>query len=288
VAAGTGTLFVVATPLTPETERLIGDRVFGAMRPGAVFVNVGRGRVVDETSLLAALDQRRLRGAALDLARKEGATRLVDAATLTGSVKLDGAAPKAPNIQMSADPYCQSQHPAPVPDEDVVVSPTGQLANVFVYVKDISGTFPTPATDALIDQKGCQYHPHVQGIQVGQTLDIRNSDATLHNIHALPVVNNQFNEGQPVQGMVSKKKFDKVEMTPFRMKCDVHGWMHSYMAVMPHPFYAVSAADGSFTIPNLPPGQYTLVAWHEKYGAQEQKITVGAKEAKTVAFTFKG
>jgi flagella basal body P-ring formation protein FlgA len=211
-----------------------------------------------------------------------------DAATISGSVKLDGAAPKAPNIQMSADPYCQSQHPAPVPDEDVVVSATGQLANVFVYIKDIKGSFPVPATDALIDQKGCQYHPHVQGIQVGQTLDIRNSDATLHNIHAMPVVNNQFNEGQPVQGMVSKKKFDKVEMTPFKMKCDVHGWMHSYMAVLPHPFYAVSAADGTFSIPNLPPGQYTLVAWHEKYGAQEQPLTVGAKEQKTVAFTFKG
>jgi Carboxypeptidase regulatory-like domain len=211
-----------------------------------------------------------------------------DAGNITGSVKLDGAAPKAASIQMSADPYCQSQHSAPVADEDVVVSPTGQLANVFVYIKDIKGTFPAPATDALIDQKGCQYHPHVQGIQVGQTLDIRNSDATLHNIHAMPTVNNQFNEGQPVQGMVSKKHFDKVEMTPFKMKCDVHGWMHSYMAVMPHPFYAVSAADGSFTIPNLPPGQYTLVAWHEKYGTQEQPITVGAKESKTVAFTFKG
>ena len=211
-----------------------------------------------------------------------------DAANIAGSVKLDGAAPKMPSIQMSADPYCQAQHPAPVADEDVVVSPTGQLANVFVYVKDISGTFPVPTTDALIDQKGCQYHPHVQGIQVGQTLDIRNSDATLHNIHAMPTVNSQFNEGQPVQGMISKKKFEKVEMTPFKMKCDVHGWMHSYMAVMPHPFYAVSAADGTFSIPNLPPGQYTLVAWHEKYGSQEQKITVGAKEAKTVAFTFKG
>jgi hypothetical protein len=211
-----------------------------------------------------------------------------DAATITGSVKFEGAAAKPAIIQMSADPYCQSQHPAPVPDEDVVLSPTGQLANVFVYVKDVKGTFPTPASDALIDQKGCQYHPHVQGVQVGQTLDIRNSDATLHNIHALPVVNNQFNEGQPVQGMVSKKKFDKVEETPFKMKCDVHGWMHSYMAVMPHPFFAVSAADGSFTIPNLPPGQYTLVAWHEKYGTQQQQITVAPKEAKSVAFTFKG
>ena len=88
--------------------------------------------------------------------------------------------------------------------------------------------------------------------------------------------------------MKSTKKFDKVEMKPFRIKCDVHGWMKSYMAVMPHPFYAVSAMNGQFTIPNLPPGTYTLVAWHEKYGQQEQQVTVGAKEQKQVTFTFKG
>ena len=139
-----------------------------------------------------------------------------------------------------------------------------------------------------IDQKGCQYYPHVNAVMVGQPLEIKNDDATLHNIHAMPNVNSQFNEGQPVQGMVSTKKFDKVEMTPFKIKCDVHGWMKSYMAVMPHPFYAVSQANGSFTIANLPPGQYTVVAWHEKYGQQEQKVTVGAKESKALSFTFKG
>lgn len=211
-----------------------------------------------------------------------------DAATLTGVIKLEAAAPKMPAIQMSADPYCQSQHTTPATDEEVIVDGQGDLANVFVYVKNISGNFPAPTTHATIDQHGCQYHPHVNAVMVGQPLDIKNSDATLHNVHAMPAVNSQFNEGQPVQGMVSTKKFDKPELTPFKVKCDVHGWMKSYMAVMPHPFYAVSQMNGQFTIANLPPGNYTIVAWHEKYGQQEQQVTVGPKESKTLNFSFKG
>jgi len=212
-----------------------------------------------------------------------------DAATISGTVKFEGTAPAMPAIQMAADPYCQSQHPggADANDEEVVVGPAGELANVIVYVKDAPAG-AVPSSPAVLDQRGCKYHPHVQVVQVGQPLQIKNSDATLHNVHAMPNVNSQFNEGQPVQGMVSTKKFDKVEMTPFRVKCDVHGWMKSFMAVLPHPYWGVSQMNGQFTIANLPPGTYTLVAWHEKYGQQEQKITVGAKEQKQVAFSFKG
>lgn len=213
---------------------------------------------------------------------------VADAATIGGLVKFEGAKPNVGALQMGADPSCQAQHSAPVPDEEVVIGPGGELANVLVYVKNVQGNFPPPAQAALLDQKGCQYIPHVNAVQVGQTVDIRNSDATLHNVHAMPETNRQFNEGQPVQGMVSKKKFDKVEMKPFRIKCDVHGWMKSYMAVLPHPFHNVSQMNGSFNIANLPPGNYTLVAWHEKFGQQEQQVTVGPKEQKQVTFTFKG
>lgn len=216
------------------------------------------------------------------------AAAIADAATITGVVKLAGTAPKMPPIQMSADPYCQSQHTAaPVNDEEVIVGGGGELANVIVYVKNAPAG-AAPSTPAVLDQHGCQYRPHVQVLQVGQPLQIKNSDATLHNVHAMPNVNSQFNEGQPVQGMVSTKKFDKAEMVPFRVKCDVHGWMKSFMAVLPHPYHSVSQMNGTFSIGNLPPGTYTLTAWHEKYGTQEQQVTVGAKESKQVTFTFKG
>ena len=201
---------------------------------------------------------------------------VADAATVAGLVKFEGAAPKMPTVQMAADPYCASAHPTPESDEEVVVGPGGELANVIVYVKNAPAT-PAPKTAALLDQRGCKYIPHVSAVQAGQPIQIKNSDNTLHNVHAMPKVNSAFNEGQPMQNMVANKKFDKVETTPFRIKCDVHGWMKSYMVVLPHSYHSVSKMDGAFSIGNLPPGNYTLVAWHEKYGQQEQ-----------VTFTFKG
>ena len=213
-------------------------------------------------------------------------TSTVASSTSATAPAATAAAPAMPTIQMSADPYCQSQHPTPAKDEEVVVGPGGELANVFVYVKNApAGNFPPPSTPVTLDQKGCQYHPHVGGIMVGQPLEIKNSDTTLHNVHAMPNNNTQFNEGQPVP-MSTTKKFDKAELVPFRIKCDVHGWMKAWMAVMPHPFFAVSQMNGSFTIPNLPPGTYTIVAWHEKYGPKEQQVTVAAKESKALSFSF--
>jgi plastocyanin len=212
---------------------------------------------------------------------------VADAGTLTGLVKFESAPPAMPAIRMNADPFCQSQHPTPAKDEEVIVGPAGELANVIVFVENAPAA-PAPSTPALLDQKGCQYVPHVQAVQAGQSIQIKNSDATLHNVHAMPVVNSAFNEGQPVP-MTTTKKFDKPELTPFKIKCDVHGWMKSYMVVLPHPYHGVSGTNGTFNIGNLPPGNYTIVAWHEKYGQQKQQnITVGPKETKTVNFTFKG
>jgi hypothetical protein len=226
--------------------------------------------------------------AAAPTAPTAAAPALADAATISGTVKFAGTAPAMPAIQMNADPYCQSQHAGtPAKDEEVVVGAGGELANVIVYVKNAPAG-NTTSTPAVIDQHGCQYHPHVQAVEVNQPIQIKNSDATLHNIHAMPVVNSAFNEGQPVQGMVSTKHFDKAEITPFKIKCDVHGWMKSFMVVLPHPYHSVSGMDGKYSIGNLPPGSYTLVFWHEKYGTQEQNITVAPKEAKTVDATFKG
>jgi plastocyanin len=204
---------------------------------------------------------------------------------ITGVVTLQGTPPPNPSINMSSDPYCMTFGAATMP---VFVVSDGGLENVFVYVKEGLGTlkFPAPATPVVLDQKGCAYSPRVFGIQVGQPLDIVNSDETLHNVHALPMNNREFNRGQPLKGLKSTTTFTAPEvMLPF--KCDVHKWMNAWVGVLEHPFYAVSGKGGAFTIAGLPPGTYTIEAWHEKLGTQTQQITIGAKESKTLSFVFK-
>jgi len=214
----------------------------------------------------------------------------VDPATagdVKGTVTVDGAVPKNEPIKMNADPVCMKANKDPQFQETYEVK-DGKLANVFVYVKDGLGNyvFDTPTTPATIDQKSCRYHPHVFGIRVGQPLEIINSDGTLHNIHAMPKINAEFNTGQPIQGMKTMHTFDKKEvMVPF--KCDVHGWMNAYAGVMDNPYYAVTGDDGSFELKDLPPGTYTIEAWQEKLGPMTQTVTLGAKDTKEVNFTFK-
>jgi plastocyanin len=216
----------------------------------------------------------------------------VDAATagdVKGVVTLDGVAPKNEAIKMNADPVCMREAKGTQTQETYMVGSDGKsLANVFVYVKDGLGNyvFDTPTETAKIDQKECRYHPHVFGMRVGQPLEIVNSDPTLHNIHAMPKTNSEFNNGQPIQGMKMTHTFDKKEvMVPF--KCDVHGWMNAYVGVLDHPYYAVSDANGKFELKTLPPGTYTIEAWHEKLGTQTASVTLGPKESKDVTFTFK-
>ncbi len=208
-------------------------------------------------------------------------------ATISGKVTFAGANPAKETIKMEADAFCKAAHSGPVYTEDAVVNPNGTLGWVLVYVKDVQGKFPAPATAVTLDQRGCQYHPHVFGIQAGQELKIINSDGTLHNIHALPKVNAEFNIGQPFPKMETIKKFDKPEV-PVRFKCDVHKWMGAYAGVFSHPFFATTSDQGTFEIKNLPAGTYTVEAWHEKYGTQTSSVTVGATETKTVDFGFKG
>jgi len=169
-----------------------------------------------------------------------------------------------------------------------VVSDDSGLENVFVYVKDGLGNlkFPVPPSPVVLDQKGCSYTPRVFGIQVGQSLDIVNSDETLHNIHALPMANREFNRGQALQGMKYTTTFTAPEvMLPF--KCDVHKWMNAWVGVLEHPFYATSGKAGAFALAGLPPGTYTIEAWHEKLGKQTQQVTLGPKESKKISFVFK-
>lgn len=208
-----------------------------------------------------------------------------------GSATISGVATYANGdpdsvIKMDADPVCASLHGDEVHTEKVVHDDAGNLANVFVYVKEgITGSYPGPSSAHVLDQVGCQYHPHVSGMQLDQTLVIRNSDPTLHNVHAMPTVNKEFNMGQPFQGMELEHTFEETEVM-VRFKCDVHPWMASYMAVLDHPFFGVSGADGSYSIENLPAGDYVIEAWHEELGTQTQNVTVEDGGAAEVSFDF--
>ena len=212
--------------------------------------------------------------------------RSLFASTVSGNIQFSGTPPKMETIAMNADPTCASLHTEPVYNESVVVNPNGTLKNVFVYIKEgLEGkTFEAPQTPVTIDQKGCQYHPHIFGIQVGQSLDIVNSDSTLHNVHSLAEKSKQFNLGMPIQGMKLPKKFENPEVM-VKFKCDVHPWMNAYIGVLNHPYYSVTNETGAFEIKDLPPGEYTIEAWHEKYGTQTQKVTVSDGPA-SANFTF--
>ncbi|MCI0398758.1 MAG: carboxypeptidase regulatory-like domain-containing protein [Chloroflexi bacterium] len=210
------------------------------------------------------------------------------AASIAGRVLFTGTAPEPEPILMDAEPVCQEKHPDGAFTETVVVNGDGTLQNVFVYVKDGLGDleFPVPEEGVVLDQTGCHYVPHVLGVQVGQDLIIRNSDGILHNIHPMPTTNRAFNLGQPV-AMDSTKQFTEVEvMIP--IECDVHDWMLGYLGVLDHPYFDTTGEDGAFSLPNLPPGTYTIAAWHELYGEQTMSVTVGEQEAAEIEFTFEG
>jgi plastocyanin len=209
--------------------------------------------------------------------------------TITGHVKLTGTPPPNAPIRMGADPNCLKINAGKrVVQDTVLKAADGGLANVFVNVK---GTFANAAggstAPAVIDQQGCVYHPRVLGARVGQQLQIKNDDATLHNIHSLSTKGNDFNTGQPQAGMVFNFT-PKTEEVMLHFKCDVHSWMTGYMGVLTHPYYAVSDAAGSFKITGVPAGKQTIQVWHEAYGPLTQTVDVKAGATATVDFTYTG
>ena len=214
----------------------------------------------------------------------------VDPATagaIRGTITFTGTRPKPDPINMESDPYCAERNKNAM-TERVMVDGNGGLGNVFVHVTDGLGTlrFPVPTTPVVLDQRNCAYRPRVFGIQVGQPLEILNSDSTLHNIHAMPEANREFNRGQSMEGQRDTHIFSAAEqMVPF--KCDVHRWMNAWVGIVEHPFHAVSGGDGTFALEGLPPGTYTIEAWHETLGRQTERVTVGARQTGTISFTFK-
>ena len=204
-------------------------------------------------------------------------------ASISGTIKFNGAVPKPVKIDTSQDPTCKTE----VRTETAMVD-NGNLQNVFVYVKDGLGgrTFETPKDPVTLDQHNCHYVPHVLGVMAGQTIKILNSDPTTHNIHPTPKANREWNESQPPKGAALEKTFARPEiMLP--VKCNQHPWMKMWINVNKSPFFAVTDKSGKFEIKELPPGTYTIAAVHEKYGEQTQKVTVAPKESKTADFNFK-
>lgn len=207
------------------------------------------------------------------------------AATITGVIRFDGAAPKREKIDMSQDPGC-TVGSSPNFSEGYVTK-AGKLANVFVYIKEgLEGkTFAVPSAAVGLDQNGCRYVPHVLGVMAGQKLHITNSDSAMHNVHPKPVNNESWNVSQMPKSEPIERSFPKPELM-LKIMCNQHPWMRAYVSVTTHPFFAVSKDDGSFEIKGLPPGEYTLAAVHERMGEKTIKIRVGPKESAAAEFKY--
>ena len=204
-------------------------------------------------------------------------------ATVTGKISFEGTPPPNDKIQMSADPYC-GLHAAENPISESVKVTNGGLENAIVFVSSglPAGTSYPAAAPVEINQQSCHYIPHVFTIMTSQPLKVKNSDETLHNIHAFAEKNPQYNQGQARKDMVNETKFEKAEM-PLALRCDVHKWMNSFAGVFDHPFHTVSKAGGAFEL-KLLPGTYEITAWHEKLGKKTMMVEVKDNDKKELAF----
>ncbi len=246
--------------------------IAGALTYTAVLLN-------SRHSTVRASDERRVSGTASD--------DVSNGAAVTGKVTFTGQAPKNHAINMAADPVCSKSHPGAAMSEEVVTGPENVVANVLVYVSEgLPGrTFEATKQPAIIQQKGCQYHPHVVAVEAGQKLLVENGDPTTHNIHPVPSNNREWNQSQTQGAAPLETSFGREEIA-IPVKCNIHPWMKGYIAVFKHPFFAVTGSDGKFVLKGLPPGNYTITAWHEQLGTTTQKVTIAANETKNLNFSF--
>ena len=208
-----------------------------------------------------------------------------DGGTVSGKVTYEGTPAKQKPIDMSKEPSCAKQYATPPTTETVVTGPNNALENVVVYISAGAPDESPPSQPAVFTQKGCRYIPHVLALQVNQPLQVLNEDQTSHNIHPLAKINREWNKSQPPGTPPIVDKYDKMEFIP--VKCNVHPWMHGTFAVLKNSHYSISGGDGGFSLPNLPPGKYTVSAYHESYGDQSQEVIIADSETKTVNFVFK-
>jgi len=204
--------------------------------------------------------------------------------SITGKILYSGPPPVLKHHSLNSEPDCDKKHPAGIMSQEVVVNSGHTLQNVLVYVKDglPNKQYPVPATPVKVDQSGCMFLPHVIAVMVNQPVQFLNSDAASHNVHAMPAVNRDWNVAQD-KGSIQLTKFPKFEIG-MPVRCNIHRWMQMYINVLSNPFFAVTGKDGTFTIKGLPPGEYTIEAWQEKFGTQTLKVRTGAR----ADFTFKG
>ena len=205
--------------------------------------------------------------------------------SIEGKVTYTGTPPKMKPIDMSKEPVCAKEHNPPENVQTVTTGPGNSLEYVVVYISAGDPGGAPPSQPVRYDQKGCMYIPHVLAMQAGQPLQIYSDDPVAHNIHPMPKANPEWNKSQPPGTPPIDTKWDKPEF--ISVKCNIHPWMHGYFAVLKTSHYAISDANGAFSLKGLPAGKYTVTAWHEQYGTQNQDITVGAGETKTVSFVFK-
>ena len=214
--------------------------------------------------------------AALACGQLSGAAAPANVGTIKGRTRLSGKPPGNTIIRMRIDPMCATINAGKrVLQEIVAAGADGGLANVFVRVQGMFPRMPVPPEPVTIDQRGCIYTPRMVGARVGQTLQVRNSDALLHNVHSLSAGSNSFNIGQPLAGMVYQFRL-KDEEIMLRLKCDVHRWMMAYIGVVSHPYFAVSGTGGTFEIVNVPVGTHTIQTWHERFGSLTRPVRVTA------------
>jgi mono/diheme cytochrome c family protein len=214
------------------------------------------------------------------------ATELLGATTtVAGNVLFEGDPPEMRRLPV--DPVCGARATGVPHSEEVVVGDAGGLANVFVYVSaGIDEDFPAPSEPEVLDQRGCVYAPHVVGVQTGQYLEFHNSDLTMHNLHTRPRLSRPMNRGQVRGSGPIRTRFVEPEVM-IEVTCDVHGWMTAYVGVVDHPYFAVTRSDGTFNFPaRLPPGTYTISAWHERYGTSDQEVVITEETELSVAFAF--
>jgi plastocyanin len=214
----------------------------------------------------------------------------VDAATagsVTGTILFTGTLPLNKNINMIDVPNCAKMHSAQAMTEGVVPGDNGTLQNVVVYLEgDFSAySFPPAGAPVRVDQEGCIYSPHVVAVMTGDPLEVTNKDSVTHNINAMSHLRQGWNETQVHGGDPIVRRFAKQEI-PVIVKCNMHPWMRFYLAVVDHPYFQVTGKDGQFTLHNVPPGTYTLTAWHETFGTKKQTVTIQSKQEQKVSFTF--